>query len=513
MQRKAGSQQFNPDSVKDTDLRAYIQHLTTSLNKQNQELKIRSLRDKIFERFMQSSSTQNLIDSVADDLRLTGSSLRILVFAEASLGRRDVLSAEKGEFAREYAYLDEQIIQQLGEKNQSIIPDTTKIHSIKFSPDKRFPKTIAAFHFLQSPQSDGYLWLAYEVIKEFSDYELDLLSQVCAALGQVCAYSQKMIDFSTRSKIFEYALEMADFPILVLNERKEIRFTNSFSSAWTKEQIDEIREDLKITEWLGSGKTEIASEIDHFERHYHLRGIKIATGEIRDTAILFLLDETDYFRKQNYLKLAIDTINHDFKSALINLQGFSKLLGMVGEMNPKQSEYLGMIGSGVDDISSIVSDLFDVSRLELEGGLRLNNCLPAEIMDQAVALVQAEARQKRVEIQAVCVSDTPAAVDRVLLLAALHTLLTNAVRNSHIGGTVTLEEKMKAGEWIISVNDDGKGISQLDIEKLEKTHFQSNEWPGLTLVNRIIRFHKGKLNVESELGRGSKFIIQLPLGE
>ncbi len=99
------------------------------------------------------------------------------------------------------------------------------------------------------------------------------------------------------------------------------------------------------------------------------------------------------------------------------------------------------------------------------------------------------------------------------MLAALHTLLTNAVRNSHIGGTITLEEKMTAGEWIISVNDDGKGISQLDIEKLEKTHFQSKDWPGLTLVNRIIRFHKGKLNVESELGRGSKFIIQLPLSE
>ncbi len=317
---------------------------------------------------MHSSSTQNLIDSVAGDLRLTGSSLRILVFAETSLGRRDVLSAEKGEFAREYAYLDEQIIQQLGEKNQSIIPDTTKIHSIKFSPDKRFPKTIAAFHFLQSPQSDGYLWLAYEVIKEFSDYELDLLSQVCAALGRFCAYSQKMIDFSTRSKIFEYALEMADFPILVLNEGKEIRFTNSFSSAWTREQIDEIREDSKITEWLGSGKTEIVSEIDHFERHYHLQGIKIATGEIRDTAILFLLDETDYFRKQNYLKLAIDTINHEFKYSAEQPAGIFVLFGDGGGDNPKQSEVSWDDRQRCGDISSIVSDLFDVSLLELAGG-------------------------------------------------------------------------------------------------------------------------------------------------
>jgi signal transduction histidine kinase len=510
MQKRAGGQQFNPDTIKDADLRAYLQHLTASLNKQNQELKIQSLKNKIFERFTQAKTTQQMIQFIAEDLRLPGSSLRIVVIEEHSLGKKETLTAECGEFAHDYAYLDDQIIQQLGDKTQINIPDTTKIHSIKFSPDKRFPKTIAAFHFLQSPESNGYLWMTYEVIKEFSAFELDLLSQVLGTLAQVCEHSQKLSDLSTRSGIFERALEMADFPVLVINNQGEIRYVNSFMNKWTDEQIDKIRGNQGIAKWLDSKKPEINIDIEINHRDYQLSGRKVTEEEFKDIAILFLLDESDFVRKQTYLKLAIDTINHDFKSALINLQGFSKLLGMVGEMNPKQSEYLKMISDGVEDISTIVNDLFEVSRLEREGGLRLTANQPAEILNRAVTLVQAEARQKRVEIAVNTGTTETIAIDQVFILVALHTLLTNAVRNSHIGGIVYFDEKCVDGEWIISVSDEGKGISQVDIERLEETHFQAAEWPGLSLVNRIAHFHKGKLKVESELGKGSKFCIHIP---
>ena len=510
MLKKAGSQPFNPENIKDTDLRAYVKHLNVSLNKQNQELKLQSLKNKIYEDYFHSDSTQQLLQLTAEDIRLPGSSLRLLVMESQAFGKRQTFVGECGEFSREYAYLDEQIVKQLENKTQLIIPDTTKIHSIKFAPEKRFPKTIAAFHFLHAPQGEGFLLLTFEVVKEFTDYEIDLLSQVSESLEKVCSWSQRFAEKSSHSGMLERALELVDFPIFVLNDRKEICFGNQFLRNWSKDQLDEVRKNVQIAEWLESGKEDIEASITIFNRNYYLKGIKITEKGEMEVALFSLIDETDFIHKQAYMELVMETICHDFKSSLVNLQGFSKLLGMVGEMNPKQSEYLGLIGSGVEDISNIVNDLFELSRLDQGGGLRLTTNQPVELLNRAIALVQAEARQKRIEIKLSTTSTNGVAIDREFFLAAIHTLLSNAVRNSHIGGIIYLEENVADGKWAVSVRDEGKGISQVDIEKLEATHFQTKEWPGLALVNRIARFHDGKLLIESELGKGSKFIVQLP---
>ncbi len=511
MLKKAGNQPFNLESIKDPDLRAYLQHLSSSLNKQNQELKIQSLKNRIYERYFQSDSTRLLIQSAVEDIRMPGSSLRILIIEDQSLGKKAAYNAESGEFSREYAYLDEQIIQQLENKPQLLIPDTAKIHSIKFAPDKRFPKTIAAFHFLHNAQGDGYLWLTYEVIKEFTDFEIDLLNQITGTLSQVCSWSQKSAEKKRQADIFEKTIQLIDFPLLIIDRSKDICYMNKQMKNWPQEQLAEVSGNSTIAAWMDSKKADVDCGIEAGNRHFHARGIKVIDAEEMDAAILALVDETEFARKQDYLKLVMETLSHDFKTSLVNLQGFSKLMGMVGEMNPKQAEYLRMIGSGVEDIATIVDDVFEVIRLEQAGGLRLSANQPVEIFNRAVALIQAEARQKRIEVKINSTTSEEVKIDREFILAALHILLSNAVRSSHIGGTIYLEEKAEGEEWVLSVRDEGKGISQVDIEKLEVTHFQSHEWTGLALVHRIARFHQGKLAVESELGKGSKFIIHLPL--
>ncbi len=511
MQKRAGKQQFNPDAVKDPDLRAYLQHLIASLDKQNQELRIQSQRNKVFEKYLQAASTQELIDTVAEVVRMPGSSLRIILQEKHSLGQSEVLKAASGELAQELGYLDEQILHQLGNENQLIIPDTTKIHSIKFMQEKKFPRTIAAFHFLRGDQSNGYLWLAYQANKDFTDFELELINAVLQSLAQVCEQSQKLSNLYDRSLAFERALELVDFPILIVNHQHEIRYANAAWKSLPKEQTQDICSANSIAQWLDTGESEIEAEVKFGSRIYRVKGIRIAAQEYRDSAVLFLLDETTFMRKQNYLLMAIDCIYHDFRSSLVNLRGFSKLLGMVGELNPKQNEYLALINNGVDEISTIVDDILKVSRLEEEGGLRISSSAPMEILEEAIAQVQADARQKRLAINLDSKSQEAVQVDKVFFLAALRMLLTNAIRSSHIGGTIYVEEEICQNEWIVSVRDEGKGISRVDIDKLKASHFQTEEWPGLSLVNRITKFHKGQINIESELGKGSKFIMRLPM--
>jgi signal transduction histidine kinase len=193
------------------------------------------------------------------------------------------------------------------------------------------------------------------------------------------------------------------------------------------------------------------------------------------------------------------------------MQGFSKLLGMVGELNPKQSEYLQLIQDGIDEIASVTTDLLDVNRMIQEGGLKVQECDPKEVVKKALTLIQAEARQKQVTFeQKLNTEGQSVVVDRIMVISALYHLLKQAVQNSHLGGSVVIEEAMADDLWTVMIRDAGRGISQIDIENLTQNHFADKDSPGLSLVYRIARFHQGVFKLESELGKGTKYILQLP---
>lgn len=514
MQKGTGSKQFSIDSIKDNDLRAYVQHLSTTLNKQNQELKIKSVSNSIYRAIFKSANLEQIVKNVLDEISISGcSSMRILINKKESIHNYDLIKAEKGQNTLAYAYLDDQIVQQMKNKKQLIIPDTTKIHSIKFSQDKKYPKTIAAYHFLQLPYADGYLWVSFEAIKEFTDFELALLAQLTSVLADVCEFSLLQDEMRKKARAFEQVLENLDIPILILNEQKEIIYSNQYANKKLSGHLKNICKNQSISSWMDSTDADTLQELDIEDRHYQVIGRRFRDEENSNAAVLILTDDSEFYNKQAYLTLILDTISHDFKVPLINMQGFSKLLSMVGDLNQKQEEYLDSIRAGVEEITSVVNDLFEISRIVQEDGLKISECSSKEILEKAVNLVQAEARQKRLEIKNRSTANMAVKVDQVLVMSALYNLLTNAVKHSRIGGTISLEEKVDEKNWEISIQDCGKGMSQIDIEKLESSRFISKEEQELAIVDRIARFHRGKLTVESELGKGSKFILQLPCSE
>ena len=511
MQKRTNEARFIVDSIKDPDLRAYVQHLSASLDKQNQELKTQTLRNNIQQKYFQSMNLQQFVDLVVDDMKIgTYSSLRILIRRKTILEEEEIVVGEAGTFTKAYAYLDTQVIQQLKDKDQLVISDTTKIHSIKFLPDKKYPKTIAAYRFMQTPQAAGYLWLSYEEIKEFSPFELQMISLAVESLAEVCQKAVLEEELHSKARLLEQLLSVVSTPVFVINDKRKIVFTNEIEAGLLQENIEQIYLNQQFTGWLESKDLDTRFELDIADHHYQIAGQKFNVDN-KGALILVLDEDTAMYQKQSYLTLILDTISHDFKVPLINMQGFSKLLEMVGELNQKQSEYIQMIRSGIEEISLVVDDLFEVNRIIQEGGLKLEECFSNDIINKAVALVQAEARQKRIDFEYNPVStDTKIVLDKVLVISALYNLLNNAVMHSRIGGTIIINEKTQNGVWEVSVQDRGKGISQIDIERLNESNFVTKEGRGLSIVNRIAKFHKGQLIIESELGKGSKFILQLP---
>jgi len=109
----------------------------------------------------------------------------------------------------------------------------------------------------------------------------------------------------------------------------------------------------------------------------------------------------------------------------------------------------------------------------------------------------------------------PVAGDRELLQQALTNLVTNAIQAMPKGGTVTLGARLGPdGSVEIRIADEGVGIPAQDLEKIFRLYFTTKSQGsgiGLSMVYRIVQMHDGRIDVESEVDRGTVMILTLPV--
>jgi signal transduction histidine kinase len=152
--------------------------------------------------------------------------------------------------------------------------------------------------------------------------------------------------------------------------------------------------------------------------------------------------------------------------------------------------------------------------------LALRACRVEETLDEVLSLVQAKARDQRVEIVRRLPSDLPVVrADPEGLKTCFLNVVINALQSTLPGGSVTIEAKTApngpaGGTVSISFSDTGCGIAPADLERIFEPYFSTREAGvglGLAITQRIVQDHGGEIRVDSVPGRGTTFRIDLPL--
>ncbi len=218
-------------------------------------------------------------------------------------------------------------------------------------------------------------------------------------------------------------------------------------------------------------------------------------------------------------------ISHEFRTPLNAILGLSEALleELHGPLNPGQSEYISGIVESGRHLLSLINDILDISRYRA-GGMELDTA-PVSLRE----IYEASIRMVRPAIKAKKLSFTIKDDERVTTLVAderrlrqmLVNLLANACKFTPEGGSLGLEISgvQSHQEVHLTVWDTGVGIPGDQIDRLFKPFVQlesglSNAQPGtglgLSLVLAMAELHGGSVQVDSELGRGSRFTITLP---
>jgi GAF domain-containing protein/anti-sigma regulatory factor (Ser/Thr protein kinase) len=216
-------------------------------------------------------------------------------------------------------------------------------------------------------------------------------------------------------------------------------------------------------------------------------------------------------------------MSHELRTPLNAIIGFSEVLSerMFGEINEKQGEYIGDILESGRHLLSLINDILDLSKIEA-GRMELEPSdfdLPNTI-ENTLTLVRERAMRRGIEVgRTIDEHLGMVRADERKVKQVLLNLLSNALKFTPEGGRIDVRAQVHDGETEISVTDTGVGIAPEDqgamFEEFRQVGIASKKVEGtglgLAISRKFIELHGGRIWVESQVGKGSRFAFTLPL--
>jgi signal transduction histidine kinase/ActR/RegA family two-component response regulator len=260
-------------------------------------------------------------------------------------------------------------------------------------------------------------------------------------------------------------------------------------------------EQQKVTEQLRTRAQQIEAEV--FQRSKELQA---ANRQLRDANAA----------KNEFLS----RVSHELRTPLNAILGFAQLLDLE-KLSADQHESVHQILRGGRHLLDLINEVLDISRIET-GNLSVSLAPVAvdEVLAETSNLISPLAADREIEIASLPLLASPRYVraDRQRLEQVLLNLAANAVKYNRWGGTVAFSCEATDGDRVrIGVADTGPGIAPENLERLftpfdrlgaERTDIEGTGM-GLTLSRRLIELMGGTLTVDSALGQGTTFVIEV----
>ncbi|MDE0673566.1 MAG: ATP-binding protein [bacterium] len=271
---------------------------------------------------------------------------------------------------------------------------------------------------------------------------------------------------------------------------------------------------------------ESARQSDQFYEEILRRGYPERTMDARAFTIdadgrvlVIVVDLTESRRVATMRRDFVTDASHELKTPVAAVLASAEALQMALEQDPASSRmFADRILSAALRLSRLISDLLDLSRLEAQDPAPDDLDLEEVVISEVKQFVRC-ARQKDI---AFSVRTTPAAVkgSSAELGLAIRNLCDNALRYTEEGGRITVTLDRQSSEAAVTVTDTGVGIPGRDLGRIFERFYRvdvarsrgtGGTGLGLAIVKHVAERHGGRVTVESLLGEGTTFVLQIPL--
>lgn len=464
--------------------------------------------------------------------RLTEADCARLALAEPGLAGELGAAALQAGGGASWALLDPQISRLCRERGAFALENPARARAVLDLEPLEGP--VGALMAAPVRTEEGYagsLWLGRSEQHPFGEADQNLLAIVSAQLGvwlsNVTLFHRVEEERERLGSLLEVtpdAVIAADPQghVVLANPAAEVLLTTDRISA-VGQAVETVVQPKEVQELLlAGGREERMVEVSlDGGRVLSASAREIWTGGWRTVGRVCVLWDITHFRKLDMLKSEfVSTVSHDLRAPLTLMRGYSTMMSMVGALNEQQKEFLSKILDSIDGMSQLVENLLDLGRIEVGLGLELEAIDLAEIVDEVITTYRPKAVNKKVGVNVDIAEDLGTVIaDPTLLRQAIANLLDNGIKFTPGGGKVQVKGRREGDRLLVSVEDTGVGIAPADQSRLFERFYRARRQEslqergsglGLAIVRSIAEQHGGQVGVESRLGSGSTFTLDIP---
>ncbi len=247
-----------------------------------------------------------------------------------------------------------------------------------------------------------------------------------------------------------------------------------------------------------------------------------SNDEIGELARAFNAMADGLTRLEDLRRSMVSDVAHELRTPLSNIRGYLEAL-QDGVVEPKR-EIIDSLHEEAMLLNRLVDDLQELALAEA-GQLRLERqpVAPADLVNRAMEAARAQAAAGGITLQADLPADLPLVdVDPQRIGQVLGNLLSNALTHTPSGGEVVVAAQARESEVELSVSDTGEGILPDHLPYIFERFYRADKSRsratggtglGLAIARQLVEAHGGRIEVESEVGRGTQFTFTLPVAE
>ena len=243
-----------------------------------------------------------------------------------------------------------------------------------------------------------------------------------------------------------------------------------------------------------------------------------------DAVIGFIInieDVTDYVKLENMRKQFVANVSHELKTPLTSIKGFVETLKMTENLDTDtKTRFLGIIEDETTRLSRLIDDILLLSTVENKVKKKVEKVDLFEIFEEIHEIVGYIAKDKNIKIdyqfenQDIDLWEYSGYIRQILL-----NIIENAIKYTGKNGNIKIRQYVKKDKVFIEIQDNGIGIPKEDIDRVFERFYRVDKARsrsvggtglGLAITKHMVKALNGDIKLESELGVGSKFTIELP---
>ena len=238
--------------------------------------------------------------------------------------------------------------------------------------------------------------------------------------------------------------------------------------------------------------------------------------------VVVVHDITELIHLEEVRKDFVANVSHELRTPVTSIKGFSETL-LDGAMNEPSvlKDFLEIIHKESDRLHLLIDDLLELSGMERDGfSLVFRSVNLREVIEDAIRIVSGSLKRKKITVVLRLEENLMIVADSDRLIQVMVNLISNAINYSHEEKEILISTTSEMNDAVITVKDEGIGIENTQLPRLFERFYRVDRARsrdsggtglGLAIVKHLIEAHHGTILVESELGKGTMFTLNLPI--